>query len=78
MTGNIYYILRLKSLKKADMNELDMEKKRELAKNSAYRLGYALFNNLKEKAQKELQDKGRIKKNEEYLAIDKQQKQAGT
>jgi peptidyl-prolyl cis-trans isomerase D len=72
------YILKLKTRSDANLASLDNAKKEELAKNAALSEGSSLFNSLKDKAQKKMQDKGEIKLNEDYLAIDQRGKNEGS
>lgn len=62
-------ILRLKSRQDVDESKLDEKKKRELAETAASSAGYALMSAYEKSLRKELEQKGKIWENPEYLRI---------
>jgi len=70
VSGQNWYILRLKSRKDADMAKLDTKKREELAQSEGYMLARASVTNLKSNALKMLQDKKRVWTNAEFAEFD--------
>jgi peptidyl-prolyl cis-trans isomerase D len=70
-------ILKLRSRSEADESKLDTQKQKELAKNAASSAGYALMSSYEHSLRKELQDKGKIWENPEYLSLGRARSQAG-
>ena len=62
-------ILRLKSRQEVDESKLDEKKQKELAETAASSAGYALMTSYERALRKELEDKGKIWENPEYLRI---------
>jgi peptidyl-prolyl cis-trans isomerase D len=62
-------ILRLKSRTEADESKLDEKKQKELAQSASSTAGYALMSSYERTLRKELQDKGKIWENPEYLSL---------
>jgi hypothetical protein len=62
-------ILRLKSRTDADESKLDEKKQKELAQSASSTAGYALMSSYERSVRKELQDKGKIWENPEYLSL---------
>lgn len=65
-----HYVLRLKKKTAADMSKLTAEKKGELRRNASGELGQSWFSAWEKKTRDELQKRGRIWENPDYLAID--------
>lgn len=63
------FIVRLKARQAADESKLDDKKRKELAENAASSSGYALLSNYERTLKKELEAKGKIWENPEYLAL---------
>ncbi|MEI6399626.1 MAG: hypothetical protein WCO71_12730, partial [Pseudomonadota bacterium] len=62
-------ILRLKSRTEADESKLDEKKQKELAQSASSTAGYALMSSYERSLRKELEDKGKIWENPEYLSL---------
>lgn len=62
-------ILKLKSRTEADPAKLDGKKQTELAQTAASNAGYALMTSYERALRKELEEKGKIWENPEYLAL---------
>lgn len=62
-------ILKLKSRTDADPSKLDNKKQTELAQTAASNAGYALMTSYEKALRKELEDKGKIWENPEYLSL---------
>jgi peptidyl-prolyl cis-trans isomerase D len=69
-------VLRLKSRVDADESKIDDQKKRELAKSAASGAGYAMMNSYEHALRKELEDKGKIWENPDYMNIGRSRDQA--
>lgn len=67
------FILRLKSRTEADLSKLDDKKTKEMADSAAMSQGYAMYSAFEKNARKELESKGRIWENPEYLSLDQRQ-----
>ena len=64
-------IVKLKSRVDADQSKLDAKKKEELSRGASSAGGYALLSGYQKSLRKELEDKGKIWENPEYLKIGK-------
>ena len=64
------YILRLKSLKKADPGKLNAEKREELSKTASLMDGFALYNSFAGATRKAYQDEGKVVLNKDYEDLD--------
>jgi peptidyl-prolyl cis-trans isomerase D len=62
-------ILKLKSRQEVDESKLDEKKKKELAEMAASSAGYALMSAYEKSLRKELEQKGKIWENPEYLSL---------
>jgi hypothetical protein len=62
-------ILKLKSRQEVDESKLDEKKKKELAETAASSAGYALMSAYEKSLRKELEQKGKIWENPEYLSL---------
>jgi peptidyl-prolyl cis-trans isomerase D len=62
-------ILKLKSRTEPDSSKLDAKKQTELAQTAASSAGYALMTSYERSLRKELEDKGKIWENPEYLSL---------
>lgn len=62
-------ILKLKSRQEVDESKLDEKKKKELAETAASSAGYALMSAYEKSLRKELEQKGKIWENPEYLRL---------
>jgi peptidyl-prolyl cis-trans isomerase D len=62
-------ILKLKSRQDVDESKLDDKKKKELAETAASSAGYALMTSYEKALRKELENKGKIWENPEYLRL---------
>ena len=62
-------ILRLNSRTEADESKLDEKKQKELAQSASSTAGYALMSSYERSLRKELEDKGKIWENPEYLSL---------
>jgi peptidyl-prolyl cis-trans isomerase D len=70
-------ILKLKSRAEADESQIDAKKQKELAKTAASSAGYALMSSYEHSLRKELEEKGKIWENPEYLSLGRSRSQAG-
>jgi peptidyl-prolyl cis-trans isomerase D len=68
-------ILKLKSRVEADESKIDAKKQKELAKTAASSAGYALMSSYEHSLRKELEDKGKIWENPEYLSLGRSRSQ---
>jgi peptidyl-prolyl cis-trans isomerase D len=75
--GGSYYIVRLASRKDADMTKLDDEKMEQLTSSDSYMQGYQFFSNLEKSLQKKYVDQNAIRKNQNYLELDKTESKQG-
>jgi peptidyl-prolyl cis-trans isomerase D len=62
-------ILKLKSRQEVDEAKIDDKKQKELAQTAASSAGYALMTSYEKSLRKELEDKGKIWENPEYLSL---------
>jgi hypothetical protein len=69
-------ILRLKSRVEADESKIDDKKRRELAKTASAGAGYALMSSYEHALRKEMEDKGKIWENPDYLSLGRSRTQA--
>lgn len=69
VSGNLY-VFKWGSTTLANFEELNSDTVENLSDTSAARQGFALFNSIGTEAVKELEDKGRIWRNPEYLSLD--------
>jgi len=67
------YILRLKNRKEPDMAKFNDAKRKELADSASFSQGYAIFGAIEKTARKDLEAKGRIWENPEYVTLDTRQ-----
>ena len=65
-----YYVLRLKKKSSPDMAKLTDEKKSELRRSEASAFGYAYMNGMEKNLRDELQKRGKIWENPDYMQID--------
>jgi peptidyl-prolyl cis-trans isomerase D len=72
-----FYIVRLTSRKEADMTKLDAEKLEQLTDSESYSQGYQFFTSLEKGLQKKYADQNAIRKNQEYLALDRTESKQG-
>ena len=68
VTGN-KVILKLKSKTEPDASKLDEKKQADLAQTAASSAGYALMTSYERSLRKELEEKGKIWENPEYLSL---------
>ena len=66
------YIIRLKARKEPDMSKFDDAKLRELSESASFSQGYAIFGSLEKSARKDLESKGKIWENPEFMSLDSQ------
>jgi peptidyl-prolyl cis-trans isomerase D len=69
-------ILRLKSRVEADDSKIDDKKRRELAKTASAGAGYALMSSYEHALRKEMEEKGKIWENPDYLSLGRSRAQA--
>jgi peptidyl-prolyl cis-trans isomerase D len=66
-----FYIARLAERKDADMTKLDAEKLDQLTGADAYSQGYQFYMSLEKSLEKKYADANSIRRNQEYLALDR-------
>lgn len=71
-SGKSYFVIRLHDRQEAGLQNLDQDKKQQLAMSSAFTEGYTSYNLFEKEARKEFEDKKMIYKNPKYLALDEQ------
>jgi peptidyl-prolyl cis-trans isomerase D len=71
-----HYIVRLKSRVEADLKKLDGKKREDLASSAALSNGFALYTALQKGAKGEWENK--VKRNQDYLALDNRQRGDGS
>lgn len=69
--GQTYYLLRMKKRTQPDLKKLDDKKTEELQLFSSMRLSRQIYSSMRQALFKDLEEKKKIYKNPEYLALDK-------
>jgi hypothetical protein len=71
VVGDVQYLVRFKSETKASSEKMSAEEMEQYQQMLAYTRGSSVYNSLSEAFRKSFEDRGRIWRNDDYLALEK-------